>query len=60
MPSDVSRSPVSKNSVIGNVRTVFLSLSESSGVKTRSACWIRLPSWASTDDGTSVGTWVMK
>ena len=35
-------------------------LSASSGVKTRRACWIRLPSWASTDDGTSVGAWVTK
>ena len=45
---------------IGNVRAVLRSASASSGVNARSACWTRLPSWARTDDGTSVGAWVTK
>ena len=32
----------------------------SRGVKARSACWTRLPSWPSTVSGTSSGFWVTK
>ena len=32
----------------------------SRGVKARSACWTRLPIWASTLSGTSIGFWVTK
>ena len=32
----------------------------SRGVKARSACCTRLPSWPSTDSGISSGFWVMK
>ena len=38
------------------VRTAFWSR----GVKARSACCTRLPSWPSTLSGTSSGFWVMK
>ena len=60
VPNEVIVFSMSKNSVIGNVRAVLRSASASSGVNTRSACWTRFPSWARTDDGTSVGTWVTK
>ena len=37
-----------------------LSALASSGVKARRACWTRLPSCASTPEGTSLGDWVTK
>ena len=43
----------------GKVDTACFSLAASAGVWARSACWMRLPSWASTASGTSVGDWVM-
>jgi len=42
--------------VVAAARTAFWSL----GVKARRACCTRLPSWPSTDSGTSSGLWVIK
>ena len=47
-------------SEVGKVLAVALSAFASSGVKARSACWTRLPSWARTSPGMSFGVWVMK
>ena len=59
MPSWVSTSSRSYGE-FGNVEAVALSALASSGVKARSACCTRLPSWARTSPGTSFGVWVTK
>ena len=60
MPIDGSSSPRSYSVDFGNVLTVALRALASSGVKARSACCTRFPSWASTSPGTSLGVWVTK
>ena len=59
VPSDVS-TRLRSTGLTGKVETAFLRLAASAGVWARSACCTRLPSWARTSSGTSVGDWVMK
>ena len=61
-PVPTSRIAVSvSNSGLGRkVSAACFSALASRGVKARSACWMRLPSCASTSPGTSSGFWVQK
>ena len=51
---------VSKAGLGRKVSAACFSALASRGVKARSACWTRLPSWARTSPGTSSGFWVQK
>ena len=67
--SDTSASPTFSSviacatSIAGLGRKVSaadFTAASSRGVKARSACWTRLPSWPATLSGMSIGFWVMK
>ncbi len=59
-PSSVIAFAVSSSGFARIVSAAAFTAFWSRGVKARSACWTRLPSWPSTVSGTSSGFWVTK
>ena len=59
-PSSLMAAAASKAGFCRNVSAAAFTALASRGVKARSACCTRLPSWPSTVSGTSSGFWVTK